>query len=377
MEPPRGKRPRRDLRDAEDRGLPCHPDVVGLEDLGSAREREALDGGDHRLPGLEVPQQRLPVEVGVVGEPLLPLVGAESAGERLQVHARAEVAACAGDDGHPDRGVGVDLDPGVVHPSQHLQAEGVALLGAVQGDHRDRAAALEEQVGLARFVRFVRFVHLHHSFGRDRAQALSTPGWGRWAPVICATLRRHLTGERNRAGRSSVRRCAAVCGGERRCAAACGGVRRRPARARRCGWSPGGFARCPARSDRDEGPWSSATGSGTLQLPDLQSRRWCWEFSCRPGTPRLGAAATRRGRAERAHRGHAVVLTSGRDARLRPPWSRGAAAASEPARDSPTRGTASRPREAVARPRLVEESGSARSAPARGGPADGRPRASG
>ena len=50
----------------------------------------------------------------------------------------------------PDVGVLVDLEPGVVHPHEHLGAEGVPLGRSVQRDDGDVAVPLEQQV--RRFV---------------------------------------------------------------------------------------------------------------------------------------------------------------------------------------------------------------------------------
>ena len=65
-----------DLGDAELGRLAGHPDLGGLEDLGAAGHAVALDRGDDRLRRAEVAQQRLPVQVGVLGHAgLVVLVG--------------------------------------------------------------------------------------------------------------------------------------------------------------------------------------------------------------------------------------------------------------------------------------------------------------
>jgi hypothetical protein len=86
------------------------------------------------------------VQVGIVAHALLPGVVLEVAGEGLEVHPGAEVAARPGDDGDAEVGVLVDLDPGVVHPRHHLHRQGVLALRAVERDDRDVAVALEEEV---------------------------------------------------------------------------------------------------------------------------------------------------------------------------------------------------------------------------------------
>ncbi len=67
----------------------------------------------------------------------------------VEVGAGREVAAGAGEDGHPHVGVAVDHVPGVAQPAEHLGVEGVALVGAVQGDGDDVAVALDEHCGFA------------------------------------------------------------------------------------------------------------------------------------------------------------------------------------------------------------------------------------
>ncbi len=56
------------LGDAELGGVAGDPDLGGLEDLGAAGHAVALDGGDDRLRRAEVAQQRLPVQVRVLGQ---------------------------------------------------------------------------------------------------------------------------------------------------------------------------------------------------------------------------------------------------------------------------------------------------------------------
>ena len=64
----------------------------------------------------------------------------------LEVHARAEVAAGAGEDADPDLGVGVHPVPGVVHDREHLAGERVARLGPVHRDDELVAVLLDEAV---------------------------------------------------------------------------------------------------------------------------------------------------------------------------------------------------------------------------------------
>ena len=88
------------------------------------------------------------MEVGIVGEPLLPFVGLEAACERLEVHPCTEVPAGTRHDGHTNVGVAVDLQPGVVHADEHLARQGVALCRTVQRDDDDRDRVAREGDGV-------------------------------------------------------------------------------------------------------------------------------------------------------------------------------------------------------------------------------------
>ena len=146
MEPPSGNRPAPHLGHAEDGALARDPEVHGLEDLGAAGDGVALDGGDQRLAGLEVAQQRLPVQVRIGVEARRPLVVGMPGRHRLEVGTGAEVASGAGDDDDADLGIRVELRPRVAHPDEHLAGQGVAGLGSVEGDGDDVPVALDEQM---------------------------------------------------------------------------------------------------------------------------------------------------------------------------------------------------------------------------------------
>ena len=79
-----------DFGDTEFRGARRHDEVGGEHHFGAARQGIPLDGGDQRLP-------RRPF-----GEPDTAARNRDhlTGRERLQVHARTEVATCAGDDRH-------------------------------------------------------------------------------------------------------------------------------------------------------------------------------------------------------------------------------------------------------------------------------------
>jgi len=89
----RGHQAALDFGNAELRRARCHYQVSGEHDLGSAGQRVALDRRDQRLAR------------GPLGEADAPTGNRDdlTCGEGLQVHARAEVAARAGD--HRDRQV--------------------------------------------------------------------------------------------------------------------------------------------------------------------------------------------------------------------------------------------------------------------------------
>ena len=62
----------------------------------------------------------------------------------VEVGTGREVAIGAGEDGSPDVVVAVDQVPGIGEAAEHLGVEGVALLGAVEGDLEDVPVALDE-----------------------------------------------------------------------------------------------------------------------------------------------------------------------------------------------------------------------------------------
>src|SRR4029079_5716896 len=64
-----------------------------------------------------------------------------------EVHACAEVAACAGEDDRPDLGIVVDAVPGLDHDREHLGGKRVARLGSVERQDQGVSALLNEGVG--------------------------------------------------------------------------------------------------------------------------------------------------------------------------------------------------------------------------------------
>src|SRR4051794_12269598 len=94
--------------------------------------------GAHALRALPPPE---PLPSPALAPPPGPLAGRE----RLQVHARAEALALAGD--HPDAELvgGVELVQRGSHRLGHRQVDRVPGVGAVQGDQQDAVSALGEQ----------------------------------------------------------------------------------------------------------------------------------------------------------------------------------------------------------------------------------------
>ena len=124
--------------------------LAGYAEVGGDRQFAAPSGGeplDHRNGwgghlgrGLQQPIHRLVVapaldrvrpvsfEVGDVG----------ASGKRL--------AARSGDDDGPDRRVGVQVPEQPGHGAPHIEAQGVALAGTVDGDRGQRRLAVDENV---------------------------------------------------------------------------------------------------------------------------------------------------------------------------------------------------------------------------------------
>src|SRR5207248_3747199 len=110
-------------------------EVAGEDDLETERDGEALDGRDQRLVGwpLHDPAGAAALDVRAL-----------ATHERLEVHARAERPAGAGEDARPQLGVAVELVQRGGDRLRGGQVHRVAGLGAVEGDHQDAVAALRE-----------------------------------------------------------------------------------------------------------------------------------------------------------------------------------------------------------------------------------------
>ena len=134
------------LPHAEDRALARDADVRALQHLGAARDRVPLDRGDERLREPVVAQQRLPVKVRGLGHPVADVLALRRRPHRLEVGARREVAARAGEDRAADLGRLVDVRVPVREPDEHVGAQRVAGLGAVHREDHDVALALDGAV---------------------------------------------------------------------------------------------------------------------------------------------------------------------------------------------------------------------------------------
>ena len=133
------------LGDAELGALAGDADVGALQDLGAARDGRALDGRDQRLGQPAALEQG--VDARRVVAAVLERVARRLGRRRLEVHARAEVAAGAGQDAGADLGIVVDAVPGLDHDREHLGGKRVARLGPVQRQDQGVSALLNEGVG--------------------------------------------------------------------------------------------------------------------------------------------------------------------------------------------------------------------------------------
>ena len=132
-----------DQRHAEPAAEDAEGGVVGGDaqvgpagQLQAAGHREALDRGDHRLGELQAGGAHR-AEVALAFEAPAGL----AVGDRLQIGAGAEVVALAAQDGDVGGLVGVEALEGVVEQAGGGKVDGVAPLGAADGD--DRGAAMD------------------------------------------------------------------------------------------------------------------------------------------------------------------------------------------------------------------------------------------
>src|SRR5207248_1500732 len=107
--------------------------VARQRDLEAARQGEAFDRGDERLA-------RRPL--GDAGKAAVAGVWRLSLHERLEVHARREVAAGAGDDAYAQVVLGVEAVERLGHAVRDVAVDGVARIRPVDGDHEDAVAIL-------------------------------------------------------------------------------------------------------------------------------------------------------------------------------------------------------------------------------------------
>ena len=108
-----------------------------LQDLSSASDGVSLNGSDQRFTYAVVPQQCLPVQIGV-GRPAL-LVGVWAGiviGAGLEIHTCAERPARPSQDRTADVVILVESNPSIGQAHDHCGTEGVLGLGPVHGDHQ-------------------------------------------------------------------------------------------------------------------------------------------------------------------------------------------------------------------------------------------------
>ena len=109
-------------------------EVAHLGDGPATGQGEAVDGGDHGLPGLR--PHVGPVGTHAVGGAGLNAFGVVL-GALLEVAAGAEGPPSAGDDGDKGLGVAVELGDGVGKLATELSVDGVQVVRAVEGDDYD------------------------------------------------------------------------------------------------------------------------------------------------------------------------------------------------------------------------------------------------
>ena len=133
------------LGDAELGALARNADIGALQDLGATRDGRSLHGGDQRLGQPAALQQG--VDARRVVAAVLERVARRFGRRGLEVHARAEVPARAGQDAGPDVGIVVNPVPRLDHDREHLGGKRVASLRAVQRQDQSVSALLNEGVG--------------------------------------------------------------------------------------------------------------------------------------------------------------------------------------------------------------------------------------
>ena len=110
--------------------------VAHLGDGPAARQSEAVDRRDQRLPGLGP-------HIGPVGAHALSGPGLNTSGivfgPFLQVPARAESPAGPGDDGHESVRLTVELRNCISQLAPELPVDGIQRVGAIEGDGYDVA----------------------------------------------------------------------------------------------------------------------------------------------------------------------------------------------------------------------------------------------
>jgi hypothetical protein len=116
-------------------------DVAVGDEVQSARVDEAIDRADDRLADLSHPRREtVRLLIGLV----LQAADADLQGRHLCAGAEMP-AACAGDDRHPDRGVGLHPAPGGFERQQEFGVQRIPAVWTVERQYGDRTVGLEQQ----------------------------------------------------------------------------------------------------------------------------------------------------------------------------------------------------------------------------------------
>jgi hypothetical protein len=127
--------------DAEGRILRDHAHVGPQRQLHAARDRKAFDRGDHRL---RQPQPARAHRRDRVVAADLALLLAVALGDRLQIRARAKIAAGAGEHRDGSDLVGVERKKRVIELARGGAIDRVSAMRTVDGDDGDRAIAFDQ-----------------------------------------------------------------------------------------------------------------------------------------------------------------------------------------------------------------------------------------
>ena len=139
------------LRESERRSG-CRHDHVGREDdLQTARSRQTVDGDNDRLRALAVHEPAEPAALGIERRRRTRLPDDLEVGARTEDGTRLIRRVRAQD---PDPDLGIVLQPvhGGLEVERHLAIDGVARLGAVEGDDADPVGGRVQDGGQAKSI---------------------------------------------------------------------------------------------------------------------------------------------------------------------------------------------------------------------------------